>query len=60
MKMVSLPAGKQTSIQRPAVNVPSNVNICDALPRLPSQSEIVALESCTTKDITCTGMYVLM
>ena len=45
MKMVSLPVGKQTSIHGPAVNVPSNVNnICDVLPRLPSQSEIIALK----------------
>ena len=45
MKMVSLPAGKQTSIHGPTVNVPCNVNnICDVLPRLPSQSEIIALK----------------
>ena len=45
MKMVALPSGKQQSIHRPAVNVPSKVDtICDVLPRLPSQSELVPLK----------------
>ena len=42
MKMVALPSGKQRSIHGPAVNVPSKVDtICNMLPRLPSQSELV-------------------
>ena len=45
MKMVALPSGKQRSIHGPAVNVPSKVDtICDVLPRLPSQSELVPLK----------------
>ena len=45
MKMVVLPSGKQRSIHGPAVNVPSKVDtICDVLPRLPSQSELVPLK----------------
>ena len=45
MKMVALPSGKQRSIHGPAVNVPSKVDtICDMLPRLPSQSELVPLK----------------
>ena len=45
MKMVALPSGKQRSIQGPAVNVPSKVDtICNILPRLPSQSELVPLK----------------
>ena len=45
MKMVALPSGKQRSIHGPAVNVPSKVDtICDLLPRLPSQSELVPLK----------------
>ena len=45
MKMVALPSGKQRSIHGPAVNVPSKVHtICDVLPRLPSQSELVPLK----------------
>ena len=45
MKMVALPSGKQRSIQGPAVNVPSKVDtICNMLPRLPSQSELVPLK----------------
>ena len=43
--MVALPSGKQRSIHGPAVNVPSKVDtICDVLPRLPSQSELVPLK----------------
>ena len=42
MKMVALPCGKQRSIHGPAVNLPSKVDsICNILPRLPSQSELV-------------------
>ena len=45
MKMVALPSGKQRSIHGPAVNVPSKVDtICNMLPRLPSQSELVPLK----------------
>ena len=45
MKMVALPSGKQRSIHGPAVNVPSKVdNICNVLPRLPSQTELVPLK----------------
>ena len=45
MKLVALPSGKQQSIHGPAVNVPSKVDtICDVLPRLPSQTEIVQLK----------------
>ena len=45
MKMVALPTGKQRSIHGPAVNVPSKVDtICDVLPRLPSQTEMVLLK----------------
>ena len=45
MKMVALPCGKQRSIHGPAVNVPSKVDtICNILPRLPSQSELVPLK----------------
>ena len=44
MKMVALPSGKQQSIHGPAVNVPSKVDtVCDVLPRLPSQSQLVPL-----------------
>ena len=45
MKMVALPSGKQRSIHGPAVNVPSKVDtICNVLPRLPSQSELVPMK----------------
>ena len=45
MKMVALPSGKQQSIHGPTVNVPSKVdNICNVLPRLPSQTELVPLK----------------
>ena len=45
MKMVALPSGKQRSIHGPAVNVPSKIDtICDVLPRLPSQFELVPLK----------------
>ena len=45
MKMVALPTGKQRSIHGPAVNVPSKVDtVCNILPRLPSQSELIPLK----------------
>ena len=45
MKMVALPSGKQRSIHGPAVNVPSKLDsLCTMLPRLPSQSELIALK----------------
>lgn len=45
MKMVALPSGKQRCIHGPAVNVPSKLdNVCTALPRLPSQSELIHLK----------------
>ena len=45
MKMVALPSGKQRSIHGPAVNVPSKVDtVCNILPRLPSQSELIPLK----------------
>ncbi len=45
MKMVALPSGKQRCIHGPAVNVPYKLdNVCTILPRLPSQSELVALK----------------
>ena len=45
MKMVALPSGKQRCIHGPAVNVPSKLDsICTMLPRLPSQSELIALK----------------
>ena len=45
MKMVALPSGKQRSILGPAVNVPSKLDsICTMLPRLPTQSELIALK----------------
>ena len=44
-KMVSLPVGKQKSIHGPAVNVPSKLDtLCNELPRLPSQSELIPLK----------------
>ena len=43
--MVSLPVGKQKSIHGPAVNVPSKLDtLCNELPRLPSQSELIPLK----------------
>ena len=45
MKMVALPSGKQRSIHGPAVNVPAKVDtVCNILPRLPSQSELIPLK----------------
>ena len=45
MKMVALPTGKQRSIHGPAINVPSKLDsICNLLPRLPSQTDIIPLK----------------
>ena len=45
MKMVALLSGKQRSIQGPAVNVPSKLDsLCTMLPRLPTQSELIAFK----------------
>ena len=45
MKRVALPTGKQRSIHGPAINVPSKLDsICNLLPRLPSQTELIPLK----------------
>ena len=45
MKMVALPSGKQRCIQGPAVNVPSKLDsLCSMLPRLPTESELIAFK----------------
>lgn len=45
MKMVALPCGKQRAIHGPAVNVPTDLHsVCDLLPRLPSQTQIVPMK----------------
>ena len=45
MKLVALPTGKQRCIHGPAVNVPSKLDsLCNLLPRLPSQTELVPLK----------------
>ena len=45
MKMVALPSGKQHCIHGPAVNVPSKLgSVCELLPRLPSETELVPLK----------------
>ena len=45
MKMVALPSGKQRCIHGPAVKVPVKIDtICDVLPRLPFQTEVVPLK----------------
>ena len=45
IKMVALPSGKQRCIHGAAVNVPSKVdNVCNVLPRLPSETELIALK----------------
>ena len=42
MKIVALPTGKQRCIHGPAVNVPTDLSsVCDLLPRLPSQCQIL-------------------
>ena len=56
MKMVALPSGKQRSIHGPAVNVPSKVDtICNVLPRLPLQTELVPLK--LKRKLTYKGHY---
>ena len=45
MKMVALPSGKHHCIHGPAVNVPSKLDsVCELLPRLPSETELVPLK----------------
>ena len=45
MKMVALPCGKQRAIHGPAVNVPTDLHpVCDLLPRLPSQVQLVPMK----------------
>ncbi len=45
MKMVALPRGKQRAIHGPAVNVPTDFHpLCDLLPRLPSQAQVVPMK----------------
>jgi hypothetical protein len=45
MKMVALPCGKQRAIHGPAVNVPTDLHpVCDLLPRLPSETQIVPMK----------------
>ena len=45
MKLVALPCGKQKAIHGPAVNVPADLHpVCDLLPRLPSQIQIVPMK----------------
>ena len=45
MKMAALPCGKQKAIHGPAVNVPTDLHpVCDLLPRLPSQAQIVPMK----------------
>ena len=45
MKMMALPCGKQKAIHSPAVNVPTDLHpVCDLLPMLPSQAQIVPMK----------------
>ena len=45
MKMMALPCDKQKAIHGPAVNVPTDLHpVCDLLPRLPSQAQIVPMK----------------
>ena len=45
MKMVALPTSKQRCIHGPAVNVPTDLSsVCDLLPRLPSQCQILPMK----------------
>jgi hypothetical protein len=45
MKMIGLPRGRQHAIHGPVVNVPSNNHqACSALPRLPSESQLIPLK----------------
>ena len=57
MKLVALPAGKQRKIVGPAINVPSKVDrICEILPRLPADSEMVFLK--LKHKVSYTGHYI--
>ena len=45
MKMVALPCGRQRAIHGPAVNVPTDLHpVCNLLPRLPSQAQVVPMK----------------
>ena len=45
MKMVVLPCGKQRAIHGAAVNVPADLHpVCDLLPQLPSQTQLVPMK----------------
>ena len=45
MKMIALPRGQQRCIHGPAVNIPANSSsICDLLPRLPSESQLIPMK----------------
>ena len=45
MKMVALPCGKQRAIHGPAVNVLTDLHpVCELLPRLPSQAQLVPMK----------------
>ena len=45
MKIVALPKGKQRAIHGPAVNVPTQLDtICNLLPRLPNECEIIPMK----------------
>ena len=45
MKMVALPCGKQKAIHGPAVNIPADLRpVCDLLPRLPLQAQVVPMK----------------
>ena len=45
MKIVALPSGKQRKICGPAVNVPTKIDqVCEVLPRLLSESELIPLK----------------
>ena len=45
MKMVALPRGQQQSIHGPAMNLPTNlISVCDVLPRLPSECQLIPMK----------------
>ena len=45
MKIVALPKGRQKAIHGPAVNVPTQLDtICNLLPRLPNECEIIPMK----------------
>ena len=45
MKMIALPRGQQRCIHGPAVTIPANLSsICDLLPRLPSESQLIPMK----------------